>query len=43
MDFNTLDAQRESCEAYIKSQQGAGWTALPDQYDDGGFTGEVQK
>jgi len=39
MDFNTLDAQRESCEAYIKSQQGAGWTALPDQYDDGGFTG----
>jgi len=39
MDFNTLDAQRESCEAFIKSQQGMGWTALPDQYDDGGFTG----
>ncbi|HPI77039.1 MAG TPA: recombinase family protein [bacterium] len=39
MDFNTLDAQRESCEAYIKSQQGAGWTALAEQYDDGGFTG----
>ena len=38
-DFNTLDAQRESAEAYISSQAGEGWVCLPDQYDDGGFTG----
>jgi site-specific DNA recombinase len=38
-DFNTLDAQRESAEAYITSQKTEGWTCLPDQYDDGGFTG----
>ncbi|MEO6360746.1 MAG: recombinase family protein [Sphingomicrobium sp.] len=37
--FNTLHAQREACEAYIKSQAGEGWKALPDQYDDGGFSG----
>jgi site-specific DNA recombinase len=37
--FNSLDAQRESCEAYILSQAGEGWTALPDRYDDGGFSG----
>jgi site-specific DNA recombinase len=38
-DFNSLDAQRESAEAYIKSQAGEGWVALPEHYDDGGFTG----
>jgi site-specific DNA recombinase len=38
-DFNSLDAQRESGEAYIKSQAHEGWTCLPDHYDDGGFTG----
>jgi len=38
-EFNTLDAQREACEAYIASQRQAGWIALPDRYDDGGFTG----
>ena len=38
-EFNTLDAQREAAEAYIASQQGAGWVCLPDRYDDGGFTG----
>ena len=38
-EFNSLDAQRESAEAYIKSQQHEGWTCLPDRYDDGGFTG----
>ena len=38
-EFNTLDAQRESAEAYIKSQAHEGWVCLPDQYDDGGFTG----
>ena len=38
-DFNSLDAQRESAEAYILSQRQAGWTALPERYDDGGYTG----
>jgi DNA invertase Pin-like site-specific DNA recombinase len=35
-EFNTLDAQREACEAYIRSQAGEGWRALPARYDDGG-------
>jgi len=38
-EFNSLDAQRESGEAYIKSQAHEGWACLPDRYDDGGFTG----
>lgn len=38
-EFNTLDAQRESGEAYVKSQASEGWECLPEQYDDGGFTG----
>ncbi len=38
-DFNSLDAQRESCEAYIKSQRHEGWIVLPETYDDGGFSG----
>jgi site-specific DNA recombinase len=38
-EFNSLDAQRESAEAYIKSQKHAGWICLPQHYDDGGFTG----
>ena len=38
-DFNTLDAQRESAEAFIKSQAAEGWVCLPDCYDDGGFSG----
>lgn len=37
--FNSLDAQREACEAYIRSQAGEGWRPLPAQYDDGGFSG----
>jgi len=37
--FNSLDAQREACEAYICSQKSAGWVALPDMYDDGGISG----
>src|ERR1700693_5806572 len=37
--FNTLDAQREAAEAYIRSQLHAGWIALAERYDDGGFTG----
>ncbi len=38
-DFNSLDAQREAAEAYIHSQAHAGWTCLPERYDDGGYTG----
>ena len=37
--FNSLDAQREACEAYIRSQAGEGWKALSEHYDDGGFSG----
>jgi DNA invertase Pin-like site-specific DNA recombinase len=39
MDFNTLDAQRESCEAYITSQRAEGWKAVNDEYSDGGYSG----
>lgn len=38
-DFNSLDAQREACESYIKSQQHEGWTLIDKQYNDGGFSG----
>ncbi len=38
-EFNSLDAQREAAEAYIASQKHENWVALPDRYDDGGFTG----
>ena len=38
-DFNSLDAQRDSAENFIKSQAQEGWQCLPDRYDDGGFTG----
>jgi site-specific DNA recombinase len=38
-DFNSLDAQREACEAYIKSQTHEGWKLLPTHYDDGGISG----
>lgn len=38
-EYNTLDAQRDAGEAYIKSQQHEGWVCLPSQYDDGGYTG----
>jgi site-specific DNA recombinase len=39
MEFNSLDAQREAAEAFIKSQTHEGWVCLPDRYDDGGFSG----
>ena len=39
MEFNSLDAQRESCAAYIASQKAEGWLELPDHYDDGGISG----
>jgi len=38
-DFNSLDAQREACEAYIRSQAGEGWKPVKACYDDGGFSG----
>ena len=37
--FNSLDAQREACEAYVASQRGEGWVLVGDRYDDGGFSG----
>jgi site-specific DNA recombinase len=37
--FTSLDAQREACEAYIRSQAGEGWQLVPDHYDDGGLSG----
>ena len=39
MEFNSLDAQRESCEAYIASQRAEGWACMREHYDDGGFSG----
>ena len=38
-EFNSLDAQREACEAYVLSQRHEGWTLVPSRYDDGGFSG----
>ena len=38
-DFNSLDAQREACTAYIRSQAHEGWTLVPGCYDDGGYSG----
>src|ERR1700712_1558858 len=37
--FNSLDAQRKACAAYVLSQQHEGWSLLADLYDDGGFSG----
>src|SRR6202022_3045987 len=39
LEFNSLDAQREACEAYIKSQAHEGWRLIPDRYDDGALPG----
>jgi DNA invertase Pin-like site-specific DNA recombinase len=38
-EFNSLHAQREACENYIRSQKGEGWLLVPDRYDDGGVSG----
>ena len=38
-NFNSLDAQREACEAFVASRKHEGWTILPEMYDDGGFSG----
>src|SRR5215213_8433408 len=37
--FNSLDAQRDACDAYVASQRAEGWVPVPDRYDDGGFSG----
>ena len=42
-DFNSLDAQREACEAFILSQKHEGWIALPERYDDGGVSGATME
>ena len=39
MEFNSLEAQREACEAYVASQKAEGWAAIRERYDDGGFSG----
>src|SRR5262249_43231885 len=39
MTFNSLDAQREACEAFVMSQRGEGWVLVADHYDDGGYSG----
>jgi len=39
LEFNSLHAQREACEAYIRSQMHEGWQLIPDSYDDGGISG----
>jgi DNA invertase Pin-like site-specific DNA recombinase len=38
-DFNSLEAQREACEAYVRSQANEGWMLIDDRFDDGGFSG----
>ena len=39
LEFNSLDAQREACEAYIKSQVAEGWQLVPTAYNDGAYSG----
>ena len=39
LEYNSLDAQREACEAYIKSQASLGWKVLPHHYNDAAFSG----
>ena len=38
-DYNSLHAQREACEAFVRSQAGEGWKLIRTAYDDGGFSG----
>ena len=38
-EFNSLDAQRDACEAFVVSQRSEGWVLVPDRYDDGGISG----
>src|SRR5271154_5314762 len=42
-DFNSLHAQREACESFIRSQQGEGWRLVKTHYDDGGLSGRTME
>ena len=42
-EFNSLQAQREACEAFVKSQRHEGWVCVPDGYDDGGLSGATME
>ena len=42
-EFNSLHAQRESCQAFIRSQRHEGWACLPQAYDDGGISGATME
>jgi DNA invertase Pin-like site-specific DNA recombinase len=42
-EFNSLQAQREACEAFINSQRHEGWVCVPQGYDDGGFSGAMME
>jgi DNA invertase Pin-like site-specific DNA recombinase len=42
-DYNSLEAQRDACEAYVKSQSGEGWTVVTKRYDDGGVSGATME
>src|SRR5882757_4666127 len=42
-EFNSLQAQREACEAFIKSQNGEGWRLIKTHYDDGGLSGATME
>ncbi len=42
-EFNSLDAQRDACEAYIQSQKGEGWSSIPTRYDDGAYSGATME
>jgi site-specific DNA recombinase len=42
-DFNSLHAQREACEAFVKSQAGEGWRLINTAYDDGGLSGATME
>jgi site-specific DNA recombinase len=42
-EFNSLHAQREACEAFIRSQQGEGWQLRKTRYDDGGLSGATME
>jgi len=42
-DYNSLEAQRDACVAYVTSQAGEGWTVVKAQYDDGGLSGATME
>ena len=41
--FNSLDAQREAGEAYVRSQRSEGWVVIAERYDDAGFSGAERR